>query len=273
MKKLTKILALSLALCMVLALCACGGAKKEEAPATDAPAEAAPAEGASKGKLTMATKVDFPPYEYYDDETGEATGIDVELVKMACEKIGYEVEVVDMDFGSVVSGVATGKYDIGAGAITITEERKQSVDFATPYETTVQMIITLKGSELTEGAQLEAEGASYKIAVQQDTTGDYYASDLETAGKATVERYKSAADAVLALTSGKVDCVVVDGGPAAEFVARDDTLTTFESACTKEEYGFCFAKDNTELFEAFDAALKEMLADGTVDAVFAKYKG
>ena len=75
MKKLTKILALSLALCMVLALCACGGAKKEEAPATDAPAEAAPAEGASKGKLTMATNVDFPPYEYYDDETGEATGI------------------------------------------------------------------------------------------------------------------------------------------------------------------------------------------------------
>lgn len=273
MKKLTKILALSLALCMVLALCACGGAKKEEAPATDAPTEAAPAEGASKGKLTMATNVDFPPYEYYDDETGEPTGIDVELVKMACEKIGYEVEVVDMDFGSVVSGVATGKYDIGAGAITITEERKQSVDFATPYETTVQMVITLKGGELTEGAQLEAEGASYKIAVQQDTTGDYYASDLETAGKATVERYKSAADAVLALTSGKVDCVVVDGGPAAEFVARDDTLTTFESVCTKEEYGFCFAKGNTELFEAFDAALKEMLADGTVDAVFAKYKG
>ena len=261
MKKLTKILALSLALCMVLALCACGGAKKEEAPA----------EGASKGKLTMATNVDFPPYEYYDDETGEATGIDVELVKMACEKIGYEVEVVDMDFGSVVSGVATGKYDIGAGAITITEERKQSVNFTDSYATGIQAVIVTEDSAIASVDDLYADDVV--IGVQQDTTGDYYASDLETAGKATVERYKSAGDAVLALTSGKVDCVVVDGGPAAEFVARDDTLTTFESACTKEEYGFCFAKDNTELFEAFDAALKEMLADGTVDAVFAKYKG
>ena len=220
--------------------------------------------------LKMGTNASFPPYEYYDDETGEIVGIDAEVAAAICAKLGCELEIVDMDFDAIIPAVTTGKIDFGMAGMTVTEERKQSVDFATPYETTVQMIITLKGSELTEGAQLEAEGASYKIAVQQDTTGDYYASDLETAGKATVERYKSAADAVLALTSGKVDCVVVDGGPAAEFVARDDTLTTFESACTKEEYGFCFAKDNTELFEAFDAALKEMLADGTVDAVFAK---
>lgn len=251
---------LAIVLCIVMCaalLAACGSSAKPAA--------------AEEKTLIVATNVAFPPYEYYENE--KAVGIDIDIMQAICDKLGYKMQVDDMEFGSIIIAVQTGKADVGAGGLTITEERKQSVDFATPYETTVQMIITLKGSELTEGAQLEAEGASYKIAVQQDTTGDYYASDLETAGKATVERYKSAADAVLALTSGKVDCVVVDGGPAAEFVARDDTLTTFESACTKEEYGFCFAKDNTELFEAFDAALKEMLADGTVDAVFAKYKG
>ena len=259
MKKLTKILALSLALCMVLALCACGGAKKEEAPA----------EGASKGKLTMATNVDFPPYEYYDDETGEATGIDVELVKMACEKIGYEVEVVDMDFGSVVSGVATGKYDIGAGAITITEERKQSVDFATPYETTVQMIITLKGSELTEGAQLEAEGASYKIAVQQDTTGDIYST--EDFGEDRVVRYKTGNEAVMALSSGKITAVIIDNEPAKAYVAANEGLKILETTYADEDYAICVSKENDELKEAIDNALKELIADGSLQKIVDKY--
>lgn len=257
MKKLTKILALSLALCMVLALCACGGAKKEEAPA----------EGASKGKLTMATNVDFPPYEYYDDETGEATGIDVELVKMACEKIGYEVEVVDMDFGSVVSGVATGKYDIGAGAITITEERKQSVNFTDSYATGIQAVIVTEDSAIASVDDLYADDVV--IGVQQDTTGDIYCTD--DFGEDHVARFNKGADAVQALLTGKCQAVVIDNSPAKTFVEQNAGLKILPTVYAEEEYGFEIAKDNAELYDAVNGALKELIADGTVQAIIDKY--
>lgn len=225
----------------------------------------------SKGTLTMATNCAFPPYEYYDDETGEPTGIDVELVKMVCAELGYEVEVVDMDFGAVVSGVQTGKYDIGAGAITINEERKQMVDFTDPYEITVQQVIVGPDSPFTSMDDLyAAEG--FKIGVQQDTTGDLYASDtFESTGKASVERYKTGTDAVLALTSGKIDCVLIDNGPALAYVAKNEGLQMFASDCDSEEYGFCFSKENAELTAAFNEVLNKLIADGTVDEIIAEF--
>lgn len=221
--------------------------------------------------LTMATNCAFPPYEYYDDETGEPTGIDVEIVKLVCEKLGYDMKVEDMDFGSVIASVATGKFDIGAGAITITEERKQSVDFTSPYEITVQQIIVKEDSAIASAADLTAEGAAWSIGVQQDTTGDLYASGLEQNGGITVQRYKTGTDAVIALTSGKIDAVIIDNGPALAYVSKYEGLKMFASDCDSEEYGFCFAKDNTELFNAFNEQLNALIEDGTVNEIIAKF--
>ena len=227
---------------------------------------------AENGTLTMATNVAFPPYEYYDDETGEATGIDVELVKLVCAELGYDVVVEDMEFGSVVTGVQQGKYDIGAGAITITEERLQMVDFTTPYETAIQQVVVLADSELnTMEAIRAAEGIV--IGVQQDTTGHFYAQDdLAAENGNTVNPYLNGATAIQALKSGAVDCVVIDNGPAQEFVAGDDSLVMFLSDCEVEEYGFCFSKDNAELMTAFNEVLEAKLADGTVDAILKQFK-
>lgn len=85
--------------------------------------------------LTMATNAAFPPYEYYDDETGEVTGIDVEIAQAICDKLGYELEVVDVDFDSIVPGVQSGKYSFGMAGMTVTEDRLQSVDFSASYAT------------------------------------------------------------------------------------------------------------------------------------------
>ena len=223
-------------------------------------------------ELVMATNCAFPPYEYYDDETGEPTGIDVEIVKMIAEELGYEFKMEDMEFGSIITGVQQGKYDVGAGAITITEERKQSVNFTTPYETAIQQIVVLADSELNSMDAIRAADGLV-IGVQQDTTGHYYAQDELCADNGnTVNPYPAAATAIQALKSGAVDCVVVDNGPAQEFVADDESLLMFLSDCPPEEYGFCFAKENTELFEAFNAKLEEKLADGTIDALLTKFK-
>jgi len=224
----------------------------------------------SKGTLKMGTNAFFPPYEFYDDETGAIVGIDAEVAAAICEKLGYELEIVDMDFDSLIPAVANGKIDMVLAGLTVTEERKQNVDFTTSYATGVQVVIVKEDSEITLDA-LFAEGASHKIGVQQGTTGDLYCTwDLEDAGLATVERFKTGTDAVLALTSGKVDCVVIDNEPAKNFVAANEGLKILDTEYITEEYAIALAK-GSELTATIDAALAELIADGTLQSIVDKY--
>ena len=220
--------------------------------------------------LKMGTNAQFPPYEYYDDTTGEIVGIDAEVAAAICAKLGYELEIVDMDFDALIPAVANGKIDMVLAGLTVTEERQQNVDFTASYATGVQVVIVKEGSEVTLDA-LFAEGASHKIGVQQGTTGDLYCTwDLEEAGKATIERFKSGTDAVLALTTGKVDCVVIDNEPAKNFVAANEGLTILETEYITEDYAIALQK-GSELTATINTALEELIADGTVGAIIEKY--
>ena len=221
--------------------------------------------------LKMATNAAFPPYEFYDDETGEIVGIDAEVAAAICEKMGYELEIVDMDFDAIIPAVTTGKIDFGMAGMTVTEERLQSVDFTTSYATGIQSVIVKEDSEITSVDDLFAEGANHKIGVQQGTTGDIYCSgDIEEAGLGTIERYKNGTDAVLALTSGKVDCVVIDNQPALKYVEANEGLKILDTEYAVEDYAIALAKDS-ELTEKINAALEELIADGTVQAIIDKY--
>ena len=221
--------------------------------------------------LKMGTNAAFPPYEYYDDVTGEIVGIDAEVAAVICEKLGYELEIVDMDFDAIIPAVVTGKVDFGMAGMTVTEERLYSVDFSTSYATGIQVVIVKEGSAITSVDDLFAEGASHKIGVQQGTTGDLYCTwDLEDAGLASVERFKTGTDAVLALTAGKVDCVVIDNEPAKNFVAANEGLKILETEYITEDYAIALAK-GSELTESINTALEELIADGTVGAIIEKY--
>ena len=227
---------------------------------------------AENGTLTLASNYAFPPYVYVDDDTSEFTGIDVEIAKVVLGELGYDIDPQDMEFGAIVVGVQAGKYDIGCGAITITEERKQNVDFSIPYETAIQQVVVLADSELNTMEAIRAADGIL-IGVQQDTTGHYYVEDDLCADNGnTVMPYKTAADAIQALKSGSIDAVVVDNGPAQEFLATDESLLMFTSDCPIEEYGFCFSKDNADLTAAFNEVLQAKLDDGTVDAILTKFK-
>ena len=221
--------------------------------------------------LKMGTNASFPPYEFYDDETGEIVGIDAEVAAAICEKMGYELEIVDMDFDAIIPAVTTGKIDFGMAGMTVTEERMQSVDFTTSYATGIQVVIVKEDSEIVSVDDLFAEGASHKIGVQQGTTGDLYCSwDIEDEGLGSVERYKNGTDAVLALTSGKVDCVVIDNEPAKNYIAANEGLKILDTEYAVEDYAIALAKDS-ELTEKINAALEELIADGTVQAIIDKY--
>ena len=221
--------------------------------------------------LKMGTNASFPPYEFYDDETGEIVGIDAEVAAAICEKLGYELEIVDMDFDAIIPAVTTGKIDFGMAGMTVTEERMQSVDFTTSYATGIQVVIVKEDSEITSVDDLFAEGENHKIGVQQGTTGDLYCSwDIEDEGLGSVERFKNGTDAVLALTSGKVDCVVIDNEPAKNYIAANEGLKILDTEYAVEDYAIALAKDS-ELTEQFNAALEELIADGTVKAIIDKY--
>jgi len=262
-----KILAITLALMMILALAACGSsaAQSSAAPAADASSAAAESSGsaADAGVLTMATNAAFPPYEYY--ENNQIVGIDAEVAAAIAEKLGMKLEIEDMDFGSIIAAVQTGKVSMGMAGMTVTDERKQSVNFSDTYATGVQVVIVKTGSPITDLDGLKGK----KIGVQESTTGDIYATD--DFGESNVERFPTGADAVLALTQGKVDAVIIDNEPAKNYVAANQGLSILSTEYTKEDYAICVSKDNTELLDKINTALKELTADGTLKSIVDKY--
>ena len=218
--------------------------------------------------ITMATNAEFPPYEYREGD--QIVGIDAEIAQAIADDLGLELVIEDMAFDSIIAAVQSGKADIGVAGMTVSEDRLANVNFSNPYTTAAQVVIVKEDSEITLDA-LFAEGASHKIGVQQGTTGDLYSTwDLEDAGLATIERFKTGTDAVLALTSGKVDCVVIDNEPAKNFVAANEGLKILDTEYITEEYAIALAK-GSELTSAIDAALAELIADGTVQGIVDKY--
>jgi len=260
-----KIIAMMLALVMCFALVACGGGSDASDDTADAGFTTA-----VEGKLYVATNVAFPPYEFY--EGTEAVGIDMDIARAIGEKLGLEVVIEDMEFDAINESVKSGKSDVGFGGMTVTPERAEIIDFTTSYATGVQVVIVPEDSAITSVDDLFAEGASTIIGVQRNTTGDLYTTwDLEDAGLATIDRYSKGADAVQAMVAGKVDCVVIDNEPAKAFVAENEGLKILETAYALEDYAASVSKDNPELYEAINTALEELIADGTVAEIVAKY--
>ncbi len=222
---------------------------------------------ADDNTLTMATNASFPPYEFYEGET--VTGIDVEICSAIAEKLGMEFEVADMEFDAILSAVSSGKADVGMAGMTVTEERKQMINFSSTYATGIQAVIVKEDSPITTVDDLHAEDANYKIGVQLSTTGDIFATG--DFGDENVARFPNGNDATMALLAGKIDCVIIDNEPAKAYVAANEGLKVLDTSYAVEEYAACIAKDNTELLEKFDAALKELIDDGTVAAIIGKY--
>lgn len=239
----------SIVLALVMSVCVFAGCSSNEAEKSNV--------------LTMATSADFPPYEYYEND--EIVGIDIDIMNAVCEKIGMELEPQDMSFDSVIGAAQTGKTDIAMSGITITEDRKNMVDFTIPYTSTAQSIIVVAGGEISAKADLEGK----KIGVQINTTGDTQVT--EEFGDDAVDRFQNGALAVESLKNGKVDCVVIDGEVAKALVAANEGLEIIADAYSIEEYAIALKKGNTELLDKINAALEQLLEDGTIDTIMDKY--
>lgn len=263
MKK--KIIAFVLASVMALSLCACGSSGNGDA-ASDSASSTASGDftTVTDGVLTMATNAYFPPYEYY--EGNSIVGIDAEIADAIAKKLGLTLKIEDMEFDSIITAVSTGKADMGLAGMTVTEERKQNVNFSDTYATGIQVVIVPEGSDIQKVDDLYNDK---KIGVQLSTTGDIYCSD--DFGADHVEQYNKGNDAVMALLSGKIDAVVIDNEPAKSYVAANEGLVILDTDYVTEEYAAALNKENTALLDAINGALRELKADGTLDAIIAKY--
>lgn len=238
--------------------------------------------GKEEGKLVMATNAAFPPYEFKDGD--KIVGIDAEIAEAIAGELGLELEIVDTEFGSIIGGVQTGKYDIGMAGMTVTDERKESVNFSNTYAKAKQVVIVPADSEIESFeefyTEFDADGNpaavadGVKIGVQQDTTGDIYSSDDPEKwgfGEDNVLRYKTGADAVQALLAGKVTCVIIDNEPAKSFVAANEGLKILDGAYADEDYAIAVGKDNEELLKNINDALAKLTESGKLDEIVAKY--
>ena len=270
MKKFSKLFSIILAIALVATVAAgCG--------------EASTSSDNEDNKLVMATNASFPPYEYKDDNDGFA-GIDIEIAGLIAEKLGKELEILDVEFGSIIGGVQSGKYDFGMAGMTVTDERLESVNFSTSYANGIQSVIVKADSEYASFEDFytgfDDEGnptgvkEGIKIGVQQDTTGDIYSSDKPENwgfGEENVIRYKTGNEAVMALSTGKVTAVIIDNEPAKSYVSATDGLKILEGEYANEDYAICVAKENTELLEDINNALKELTDEGKIQEIVDKY--
>ena len=241
-----KIIALILSILMVVSLAACGATSTEE-------------------ELVMGTNASFPPYEYYDEDGETIIGIDAEIAKAVADKLGMKLTIKDMEFDSLLTAVQSGAVDIVFAGLTVTDERKESVDFSMTYATGIQVIIVSEDSEIASVDDLDGK----TIGVQTGTTGDIYCTD--DYGQENVKQYANGALAVAALKNGQVDCVVIDNEPAKSFVDANTGLKILDTEYVTEDYAAAISKDNAELTEKVNKAMEELKADGTIDTIISKY--
>ena len=286
MKKLT---ALLLALCMVFALAACGedAETAESAAPSEEPAESAapseePAESeepaaesgfttVEEGKLIMSTNAAFPPYETTDD-SGAIIGIDPEIAALIAEKLNLELVIDDMDFDGALLAVQQGKADMVMAGVSITEDRLLVMDFTTPYAGGQHVVIVTEDSPITTLDDLEGK----MIGCQRATTGYILASDTPENGgygEDNVTAYDNGITAIQALQNGQVDAVIIDDGPAQEFVAANPGLKILDAPWADEQYAIGLSKEDSAdaLNEAINNALQELIDDGTVQSIMDKY--
>ena len=248
-----KLFAVLLSAMLLLAMAACG-----EQPQT-------PDDTQEPAVLHMATEGTFPPYEYYDN--GQLVGIDIEVAGAIAEKLGMKLETTDIAFDSIIPGVQAGKYDIGMAGVTVSEDRLQQVNFSDSYATGVQVVIVKEGGKV----QSLDDMADAIIGTQSGTTGFIYASS--DFGDDHVKSFTKTTDAVEALKNGQVDCVLLDNAPAEALVEAnpDAGLSILETAYTVEDYAIAINKENTDLQAKINAALAELVADGTLQSIIDKY--
>ena len=214
----------------------------------------------------FATDATWPPFEFID-ENGNLTGFEVELMPLIGEHVGVTMTVENIPWDTIFAGLANGQYDGVASGVTITEERKMSMDFSTPIASQGQVVIVMTESDVQSVNDL----AGRKVGVQIGTTGDFALDDYNVEKR----QYDDIGLAILDMVNGNIDACVCDSIIASDFVLANENykgmLRTAGEPFTSEEIAIAVKKGNTELLNLINEGLEAMKADGSYDELKAKW--
>jgi|YNPMSStandDraft_2_1061718.scaffolds.fasta_scaffold00507_20 polar amino acid transport system substrate-binding protein len=221
--------------------------------------------------LTVGTNAEYPPFESKDEKTGEFVGIDMELIKLIADNLGMKLNIIDMDFDALIPSLQAKKIDAAIAAITITEERKNVVDFSIPYYIANQAIIAKKQSAIVINSINDL--AKYKIGVQNGTTGQIYIDEnLVATGKMPPNnfiKYPTNIEAITDMLNGNIDLVIIDDSAAMGY-SKLKPLKILFTIDTGENYGIALPK-GSKLLEKINEALKNILNSDKWNNILLKY--
>ena len=224
----------------------------------------------NSGTITMSTNAEFEPFEYQSNN--QIVGIDVDIANKIASKAGKTLKINNVEFDSLINELNSGKCDFVAAGMTVTDDRKQNVDFSDTYFDATQAIIVKKDSAIKSRTDLNGK----TVGVQQGTTGDDFCTNSD--GKSDIQvkdvkRYNKGVDAVSDLIAGRIDAVVIDNFPAAKFVSQNtDKIVKLSDALTVEHYAIAVKKGNTTLLNTINSVISEMKSNGELDKIINKYK-
>ena len=272
-KTFKSIVAASAALIMAASVAACGpsaatpsdeGSTGSDSSSSSSATARTLDEIKKSGKLKVAVFSDKAPFGYVDKD-GNYAGYDVYFAERLGKDLGVDVEYTSVDAAARVDVLTSNKVDITLANFTVTDERKNVMDFSDSYATGIQSIIVPEGSDIASPDDL----AGKMIGTQRGTTGYIYCSD--DFGDDAVVAYDNGLTAVQALNNGQVDAVVIDNEPAKAYVESNPGLKILDTSYAEEDYAIGMAKGNTALEDAVNAALEELKADGTLQSIVDKY--
>jgi polar amino acid transport system substrate-binding protein len=219
------------------------------------------------GSLTMCTQLPYDPFEFR--EGNDIVGFDVDMVNLVAKKLNVTTQIIDTPFDTIQSGadLDTGKCDIGAAAMTITDARKQNLDFSDPYFDATQALLTKPESGITDLAQTTGK----RLGVQNSTTGADYAT--ANAPGAEIVTFEDLGLLLTAVQTGNVDAAINDNGPLLDFAKKNPGLSVTKEFDTGEQYGFGVRKGNTALTQAVNEAIATSKTDGSYTQIYTKWFG
>ena len=248
-------------------MAACG---KKEAPPAPAPVASAPAPAPAK-VYVVGTDAAYAPFES-QNEKGDIVGFDIEVVQAVAKKASIEVKFVNTPWEGIFNALGQGDRDMVVSAVTITEERKATMDFSDPYFDAQQLIAVKETSKVAKFADLK----KLKVGVQTGTTGDEAVTKLLGKTSTNIKRFESTPLALKELEAGGVDAVVADNGVVIHYVANNPGgkfKTVSDKDFVPEQYGIALKKGNAELLAKINKGLADIKADGSYDAIYTKYFG
>jgi polar amino acid transport system substrate-binding protein len=215
-------------------------------------------------KLFVGTNAEFEPFEYLKD--GEIVGFDIDLISEISKIIGKEYEIKNIAFDGLLPALQSKKLDVVIAGMTATDERKKSVNFSDTYYLAQQMIVLNTDAKSTIKNFDDLPGKN--VGVVLGYTGDVAVSEIKGVN---ITRFNGTGSAIMALKSQKVDAVVLDSEPAVQYASQNKELVAIETDAAKEEYAVAFRKEDTQLLEEFNKALKILKENGKYQELLKKY--